>query len=246
MHKYSNSHRNRAFLLSIFIYVTLVFLVLFFTIEKKTNNSYNSEKIVLLKLREMKPVKKVKKTKKIKKVEKRLVAQKPKPKVTKKVVVVRKEKVKEVIKEVVAKVEKPALEVVEEEIVEEEPVIEVAQEEVVKEEIAEKEIVKKQVAQEQIVQNYSVGEGLIQSIERALRRHIYYPKAARRMGLEAGVELKFKFLPSGEVKDVKVSGNAAPILLKAARKTLMRASRDFEKVKKTVTIQVPLKFVLES
>lgn len=215
--------------------------------EKKTKSTYNSEKIVLLKLREMKPVEKVKKTKKIKKVEKKVVVQKPKPKIVKKVVVVRKEKVKEVIKEIIEKVEEPVLEVVEEEVVEEEPVIEVAEEEVVVEEkIEEKKIVKKQVAQEQIVQNNSIGEGLIQSIERALRKHIYYPKAARRMGLEAGVELKFKFLPSGEVKDVKVSGKAAPILLKAARKTLMRASRDFEKVKKTVTIQVPLKFVLES
>jgi len=246
MYKYSNSHRNRAFLLSIFIYVTLLLLVLFFTIEKKTKNSYNSEKIVLLKLREMKPVKKVKKTKKLKKVEKRVVAQKAKPKIVKKVVVVKKEKVKEVIKEVVEKVKEPVLEVVEEEIIEEEAVVEVVQEEIVKEPIVEKKIAKEQVAQEQIVQNYSVGEGLIQSIERALRKHIYYPKAARRMGLEAGVELKFKFLPSGEVSDVKVSGNAAPILLKAARKTLKRASRDFEKVKKTVTIQVPLKFVLES
>jgi len=240
MFKYSSSHRNRAFLLSIFIYVILLLLVVYSSVKNEPKSSYKSEQLVLLKLCEKKPLKKVAK---IKKIEKKIVTPKSKPKIIKKVVILRDKKVK---------IEETKKEIVKEEVIEKEieKIEEVEKEdEATKEEVVngtlEEEVSEKQIEQEQIVQNYSVGEGLIQSIEKALRKHIYYPKAARRMGLEAVVELEFKFLPNRDVIEVIIVGDAPSILLKAAKKTLMRASRDFEKVEKAVTIQVPLKFILE-
>jgi len=238
MLKYSSSHRNRAFLLSIFIYVILLLLVGYSSMKNESKSSYKSEKLILLELCKKKPLKKVVK------IEKTVVTSKPK--VIKKVVMLRDKKVKieEFKKEIIKE------EVVEKEIEANEELKEIEKEnEIIKEEITdetlEEDVFEKQIEQVQIVQNDSVGEDLIRSIEKALRKHIYYPKAARRMGLEAEVELKFKFLPNRDVVEIIISGDAPSILLKAAKKTLMRASRDFEKVEKAVTIQVPLKFILE-
>ena len=238
MLKYSSSHRNRAFLLSIFIYVILLLLFVYYSVKSEPKDSYKSEKLVLVELCKKKPLKKVVK------IEEKVVTSKPK--IIKKVVIARDKKVKmkELKKEIVIE------EVVEKEVEEIEKLKEIKKEagltkETNTDETLEEDVFKKQIEQEQIVQNNSVDEDLIRSIEKALRKHIYYPKAARRMGLEAEVELKFKFLPNRDVVEIVIGGDVSSILLKAAKKTLIRASRDFEKVKKAVTIQVPLKFILE-
>ena len=234
MFKYSSQYKNRAFLLSLFIYVILLLLFTYkVTVDDKKSLNI-SEKRVSLKFCEQKKElkksapKKVKQNVEKKTIKKKIIKQKVKEKIIKKTVPILKSKPKVIEKEIIK--EKVVKKLVEEPTTEPKKVEEV--------EVAEKPNVL-------IVQEKSASKELVGSIERALRKHIYYPKAARRMGLEATVKLKFKYLPNKDLTNVKISGDAPTILLRAAKKTLNRASSDFEKVKNAVTIEVPLKFILE-
>lgn len=74
-------------------------------------------------------------------------------------------------------------------------------------------------------------DGVIQSKTKAylatviahIERHKWYPKAARRRGIQGHVEVVFMLLPDGSTRATLVE-NGPEILLRAARKTMERAA----------------------
>lgn len=84
---------------------------------------------------------------------------------------------------------------------------------------------------EQATQAPQLDEGMVQSRTKAylatviahIERHKWYPKAARRRGIQGHVEVEFMLLPDGTIRAAAVD-NGPELLLDAARKTLERAA----------------------
>ncbi len=55
-----------------------------------------------------------------------------------------------------------------------------------------------------------------------IEQHKWYPKTARRRGIEGEVNVSFTLLPDGSAGEIKVD-NASPVLLAAARKAVEKA-----------------------
>ena len=250
MFKYSSSYKNRAFFLSLLIYTVLFTVFIYASVTKQEQKALIKEERISFKVCqcapmeqkevEKKPVEKIEKVvekvkekpvQKVQKVEKKIEKKKIEKKTLKKKILKKIEKPKEIVKETIKS-----------EVEEKKPLEEI------KEKLKEREVEKPiEVAKSFAASTEpSVSKELLDSISKALQENIYYPKSARRMGIQGTVHLLFKLEPSGDLTNIDIRGDVPSILERAAKKTLNKAKKDFDKVKKAVTIRVPLKFILEN
>jgi protein TonB len=84
----------------------------------------------------------------------------------------------------------------------------------------------------------------LQKIVKLLSDNLYYPRSARRRGIQGVVEVRFTLDENAEVSDVNVIASQSDILSRAAIQTIEDLSGEFPKPQKKLQISVPIEYKL--
>lgn len=84
----------------------------------------------------------------------------------------------------------------------------------------------------------------IVQIAKLLQENLYYPRRARKRGLEGEVIVRFVLLADAKVSSVKVLSSTNDILSRAAIKTIENLSLKFPKPTEKLTLSVPILYKL--
>ncbi len=220
-----------SFVVSVFVHVAFAAIVFFLY---KTTVVLNAQKekekvcIHLQTLQTLKPVVKLEKPKPLKKkhTPKKVIKPKPKPKPQ----VIKKEK--KIQKEVKQKIVPDLKEETEMETVEE-----IKQEHLL---ASPKPIVS---LSKPTVQEVYIDKNL-QKISQLLSENLYYPRRARKRGIEGVVNVDFTLDTDAVVSDIDVTSSSDDILSRAAIKTLENLSGEFPRPKETLRLSVPIHYSL--
>lgn len=87
-------------------------------------------------------------------------------------------------------------------------------------------------------------EAHLLAIAQLLKSHLYYPKIARKRGIEGDVVAVFTLEPDGAVHDVSIKQHARGILDRAAVETIQSLSGLLPHPKNALTLEVPIRFRL--
>lgn len=209
-----------SFFLTICIYI-LIFFVLFFSFREINHpKTFKKEKVISMNhisLIEQKKREIKKEEKEVIKKEK--VLPKPEP-------ITKKEKIK------------PPKKRLEKKEVEKKPKEEKKEKEI-KEDNKEQEVIKKSSKsyEEEFLEEH------LQKIVQLIQKNVIYSKRAKRLNIQGKVFVLFKISINGEITELKgISGHQ--LLIKSALKAIEKASRTFPKVKKEITIKVPIQYKL--
>jgi len=88
-----------------------------------------------------------------------------------------------------------------------------------------------------------VDENLVK-IAQLLQENLYYPRRARKRGVQGEVLVKFNLSQNAEVTNVKVLSSKSDILSRGAIKTINDLSFKFPKPKEKLTLSVPILYKL--
>lgn len=187
------------------------------------------------KVQESKPVHKKTKEKKPK------VIKKPVKKIKKKVPLhkkIKKEEPKVVEKPVEPiKVVKPAASV------EQQPQKEKSQTEE-KNRVAGNKITPNEIPQKKRSDEEEYLENNLAKIAKLIKENLYYPRVARRRGIQGSVTVRFKLLKDATVTQITTISSSSGILTRAAIKTIAELSGKFPKPKKDLMLTVPIQYSL--
>ncbi len=192
-----------------------------------------------------------------------VVEKKPEAKVVKKPKIVQKKEIKKVIpKEKIVKTvpltipivkeeTKPQKEIIEEKIIEPE-IVEKSEETNVTQTDTQKVATQVQSTQEEsphakevrIADEY-VKEHMKQLV-RLLQDNLYYPRSARKRGVEGSVIVKFILSPDATAYSIEVISSNSEILSRAAVQTIKNLSGKFPKPKEELVLNVPIKYDLKN
>jgi len=103
-----------------------------------------------------------------------------------------------------------------------------------------KKVVKKKASQEEIY----IKENLTQIME-LLKENLYYPRRARKRGIEGDVVIKFHLSKTATVSNIEVISSKKEILSRAAIKTIENLSSQFPKPKKEIVLKIPISYRLK-
>ncbi len=240
-------HTN-SFILSLLVHL-LLFSALFFTVDYVVSNSMHKkeEKVCvsltcLVKHQEVKkahvPQKtQVKQVIKKKSLKEKVVKEKKKVLVKK---VLKEEKRKEIIKEEVT----PELEVEElsQPVVDSKPANEPIEKSHVVVTPTHSDIVIKKDVKHSPQKNY-VNQHLAK-ISQLLQENLYYPRRARKRGIQGEVIVKFDLSTQAEVSNIEVISSSSKILSRGAIKTIQNLSMKFPKPEEKLTLSVPIVYKL--
>ncbi len=84
----------------------------------------------------------------------------------------------------------------------------------------------------------------INKIASLIRENLYYPRRARKRGIEGTVVVKFFLHKDGSVSDTHVISSQSAILGRAALKTITKLSGEFPKPLEELTLTVPINYEL--
>jgi len=84
----------------------------------------------------------------------------------------------------------------------------------------------------------------LQEIVRLLQENLYYPRSARKRGIEGEVIVKFRLLKSGKVDSIEILSSEHSILSSGARETIESLSEKFPKPDETLELRVPIGYSL--
>jgi len=84
----------------------------------------------------------------------------------------------------------------------------------------------------------------LEIIKKLLQDNLYYPRRARKRGIEGDVTVHFKILKSAEVTDIEVLSSKSSILSRGAVKTLEDLSFEFPKPLEDMSITIPIRYRL--
>ena len=82
------------------------------------------------------------------------------------------------------------------------------------------------------------------TIAQLLQENLYYPRRARKRGIEGEVIVKFTLQKDAEVTEIKILSSQSDILSRGARKTLQNLSGEFPKPDEALTLTVPISYSL--
>ncbi len=82
------------------------------------------------------------------------------------------------------------------------------------------------------------------TIAQLLQENLYYPRRARKRGIEGKVIVKFTLQKDAEVIDIIILSSENDILSRGARKTLQNLSGEFPKPDEALTLTVPISYSL--
>jgi protein TonB len=119
------------------------------------------------------------------------------------------------------------------------------QEEIKKEEDKEEEIKEQEAIQKSNPKTYEEQflDEHLQEIVKQIQQHIIYPKRAKQLNIQGEVLVEFKISKKGTVENINaLQGHV--LLKKSALNAIKEASQFFPKVKKDMTIKVPIVYSL--
>lgn len=228
-------NRKNSLLISLVIHI-LLFLLLLLIWEKNFNvQADTKEKKIYVDLCK---VKSEKQTQIKKEQAKKVQIPKSKPKLENIKTPIKKEIVEEVVEE---PLKKPMIE--EENL--QKPTLK-KKEEVPEEEIS-KENLNKPLKEHKTEQKSTTKEYIEinkQKIAELLQENLYYPRSARKRGIEGEVTVSFKLDIDGTTSDIQIINSQSDILSKAAVKTISDLSGKLPKPKNIITLKVPIGYKL--
>jgi protein TonB len=104
---------------------------------------------------------------------------------------------------------------------------------------AQKKSREKESSQKRYEKNY------LAEIAKYLQENLYYPRRARKRGIEGIVVVKFTLMKDATVVKSKIISSSSDILSRAALKTLKNLSGSFPKPDRVLTLTVPIRYSLE-
>jgi periplasmic protein TonB len=84
----------------------------------------------------------------------------------------------------------------------------------------------------------------LQEIVRLLQENLYYPRSARKRGIEGQVVVKFKLSRNAEVISVEILSSEHSILSRGAIKTIESLSQKFPEPKEDIVLSIPINYSL--
>jgi len=81
-------------------------------------------------------------------------------------------------------------------------------------------------------------------INALIKRHLSYPRLAKKRGLQGKALVKFTIDKEGEIIEIAASGQLASLLKKSALKTVQKASLSFPHPSEVLTLQIPIVYKL--
>jgi len=81
-------------------------------------------------------------------------------------------------------------------------------------------------------------------INALIKQNLYYPRIAKKRGMQGKAMVAFTLNTEGEVIDIKALGGIASILSKAAIKTIHKAAQSFPHPKVDLSLQIPIVYKL--
>ncbi len=84
----------------------------------------------------------------------------------------------------------------------------------------------------------------ISEIMALLRKNLYYPRMARKRGIEGKVLVRFELLQNGEIQNIEVLESERDILARAAMTTIERLDGKFPFPEETLVLNVPIMYQL--
>ena len=113
------------------------------------------------------------------------------------------------------------------------------------EKVAEKVVEKAQALPPSLTpQKKYLKENLAEIIE-LLQENLYYPRRARKRGIEGEVILRFKLSTTAEVSDIEVISSKSDILNRGAIRTIEELSYKFPKPSEELDLKVPIFYKLQ-
>jgi len=85
----------------------------------------------------------------------------------------------------------------------------------------------------------------LQKIVQLLQENLYYPRRARKRGVQGDVVVAFKLLRDATVINIKVLSSQSDILSRAAIKTVEHLSMEFPKPKEDLLLTIPISYRLQ-
>ncbi len=251
------NRKLRSFLYSLFLHGTIALLVVVLFVTTKSEEKVPEEKrckVMLTQVCECLPKKAEAKApvlQKQKKLQpkKQVIKKKPKPVVKKKVPVKKAPVVEEKVIEEPEVVEEKLVEIEQEEM----QVIEVQEE---AEEIIitpNAPAVLSAAAQEAIdappAENITPEDAYVKAhiaeIMSLLRKNLYYPRMARKRGIQGKVMVRFELLENGDIENITIIESGREILADAAVTTIERLEGKFPLPSETLILHVPIMYQLK-
>jgi len=96
--------------------------------------------------------------------------------------------------------------------------------------------------QDQIVQEYISSH--IQEISKLLRENLYYPRSARKRGIQGKVTVQFTLSKNAEVSNIIILESKNETLSRSAIKTIQNISDKFPKPPENLILNVPINYSL--
>jgi len=84
----------------------------------------------------------------------------------------------------------------------------------------------------------------IAKIAQLLQENLYYPRRARKRGVQGEVLVSFKLSINAEVSDIEILSSKSEILSRGAFRTISELSYKFPKPKENLTLNVPILYKL--
>jgi protein TonB len=103
-------------------------------------------------------------------------------------------------------------------------------------------VVKKQQTKKSIHNNY-INNNLA-LIQKMLQENLYYPRRARKKGIEGDVLVSFVLSTSAKIESIKVLSSSHEILSRGAIKTIEELSGKFPKPSEELNIKIPITYRL--
>ncbi len=87
-------------------------------------------------------------------------------------------------------------------------------------------------------------EDNIALINALIKQNLYYPRIAKKRGMQGKAMVSFTLDTDGKILEIKALGSIASILSKAAIKTIQKASASFPHPKQVLALQIPIVYKL--
>ncbi len=81
-------------------------------------------------------------------------------------------------------------------------------------------------------------------ITQLIKENLYYPRRARKRGIEGKVNIKFTLLKDAGIKNIQVLNSSHKILSRAAVKTIEELSQKFPKPQEDLVLTIPIVYSL--
>lgn len=111
-------------------------------------------------------------------------------------------------------------------------------------EVVEEKVISQEAVQEKLNEKEQYIQDNLAIIAQLIKENLYYPRRARKRGIQGSVIVHFRLLKDATVTQVTASSLSNAILTRAAIKTITELSGQFPKPKKDLMLSVPIEYKL--